>query len=140
MAKVDFSKFKPQQIEAAKMLAVNETGEKTTIAEIASKVGVEARTIYRWKNDPEFIELVNHIADLNMDMFLAEAYQHLRKQIRNGSVRAMELYLKRAGKLIEKREVQSDVNVEVKGVENKSNEELKLETQKLEAELLGEGE
>lgn len=136
---LNYSNFKPEQVQAARLLALKETGEKRTIKDIAEEVGVDQRSIYRWKEDPEFCEMVNDIADRYMDGFLSEAYAHLRKQVRNGSVKAMELYLKRMGKLIEKREVSSDVNIEVKGVDAKSNEELALETKQLEAELLTDG-
>lgn len=140
MSKIDYSKYKKEQIEAARMFAMRETGEKITIEEIAKKVGVTERTIYRWKEDPEFIELCNHLSDMVMDQFLSELYGHLRKQVRSGSVRAMELALKRMGKLIDRREVSSDVNVKVKGIEDKSIEELEAEAKAMEAELLGEHE
>lgn len=137
---VDYSKFRPEQIEAAKLLVNREAGEKLTIEDIAKRVGVDPRTIYRWKNDPEFIEMVNEIADMHMNLFLNEVYAHLRQQVRRGSVRAMELALRRMGKLIDRKEVSGDVKMEVNAVQSKSNEELKLETEKLERELLESGD
>lgn len=137
---VDYSKFRPEQIECAKLLVSREVGEKLTIEDIARKIGVDPRSIYRWKNDPEFISLINEIADRQMDAFLSEMYSHLRQQVRRGSVKAMELYLKRMGKLIDRREVNADMKMEVKGVESKSNEELLQEAEALERELLESGD
>lgn len=136
--KINYAEFKPEQIEAARLLATREvdTDQKLTYDEIAKKVGVNRRTLLRWREDEKFIALVEDIADKYMAMFLTEVYGHLRKQVRRGSVKAIELALKRAGKLIDRKEVSSDMKVEVKGLEGKTNEELKAETEALEKELL----
>ena len=88
------------------------------------------------REDPEFIELLNDLADKYMDTFLAEIYRQLQKSVSKGSVKALELALKRSGKLIERREVTSDINIEVTPLQSKSNEQLLAEIKELESKLL----
>lgn len=110
MAKIDLSRFTEQQIDAAQLLA-NKDSNGMTVAQIASDIGVDPRTLYRWQNDEDFIELLNHFAELSQELFVPELYMHLRKAVRGGSTRAMELALKNRGKLIEKREIAGSVEL-----------------------------
>jgi hypothetical protein len=126
----DFSRYSQQQLDAARLMA--DPDEQLYTKDIAERVGVCERTIYRWKIDEDFIELRNYLAERYMDSFLSDVYKQLQKSVNRGSVKAMELALKRAGKLIERREVTSEVNVDVRGIETKSNEELLADLAELE--------
>jgi predicted transcriptional regulator len=128
--KFDYSRYTTQQLACARLMADPDAG--LTNKEIAEQVGVTDRTIYRWKEDEEFVELVNYLADRYMDSFLSEVYGQLQKAVKKGSVKAIELALKRSGKLIERREVTSDVNVEVVGIESKTTEQILMELRELE--------
>lgn len=138
MAKdIDYSKYSQQQLSAARLMADPDC--RMTNKEIAESVGVSDRTIYRWKEDREFLDLQNDLTDKYMDAFLSEVYRQLQKAVRQGSVKAIELALKRAGRLIEKREVTSDTTLEVVGIESKSNEQIQHEIEEMERKQLGSG-
>lgn len=139
MAKeIDYSKFSTQQLAAARLMATPE--QKMTNKEIAQAVGISERQLYRWKENREFLDLVNDLAEKYMDAFLGEVYREMRKSIMSGSVKAMELYLKRSGKLIDRKEVQSDVTIDVTTFDGKSNEDIMREIEEMERKQLGSGE
>jgi AcrR family transcriptional regulator len=130
---IDYSSFKRDQLEAARLMS--DPDERLTNAEIAERVGVSERTIYRWKEDADFIALLNDLADKHMDSFLAEAYRQLQTSARRGSVKALELILKRQGKLIERREVVGEIT-HTAALDGKTNDQLADEIAALEAQLL----
>jgi hypothetical protein len=132
----DYSRFSNKQLMAAKLMA--DPDEKLSNGEIAKACGTSERTFYRWKNDPEFIELVNHLAKKNMDSFKSEAYKQVMRSVKNGNIRAIELILKYYGDLVERREVVNDINVEITSIEGKSNEQLLAEIRELEKRRLAE--
>lgn len=134
--KIDYYTYSSEKLHAARMMTDPEV--RMTNKEIADAVGVSERTLYRWKEDQDFLDLVNDLSEKYMDAFLGETYRQLQKAIRNGSVKAIELALKRSGKLIERREVSSDVNLEVIGIEGKTNEQLRKEILEMERMALGE--
>src|ERR1700730_2419389 len=104
--------------------------------EIAEASGISERQIYRWKEDKEFLDLINDLAEKYMDAFLGEVYREMKKSIKSGSVKAMELYMKSRGKLIERKEIQGQLEMEVTAVDGKSNEQLLKEIEEMEKQLL----
>lgn len=104
------NEYSEEQLLAAQLLADRDT-TGMTIAKIAEVCQVSERTLYRWMRDPEFINLMNEQVELVQKAFLGEAYLHLRKAVRGGSTRALELYLKNQGKLIDKKEVAGQIDV-----------------------------
>lgn len=113
MPKLDVSKYPENQQLAAQLIATRDINQMTN-QQIASEAGVDPRTIYRWMNNEEFLELLNYYADLSQDAFLPELYAHMRKAVRGGSTRAMELVLKSKGKLIDRKEVTGNIELEAK--------------------------
>lgn len=105
----DESKFKPQQKKAAHMLIEREFGDKRsrmTKEDIADELGIARMTLYRWEhNDENFIAYYNYLADTWVDSQLAFVYSKLLDGIKSGSMKGIELYLKRAGYLADKQEV-----------------------------------
>ncbi|MEH7116891.1 phBC6A51 family helix-turn-helix protein [Neobacillus vireti] len=96
------------QRRCAEILATNDV-HKMTIAQIANEIGVDPRTIYRWKKDPEFIAYQNSIAEQAMEDFLAETYTTLKQLLREGrsektKLEAIKLVLQNRGKLVDKQE------------------------------------
>jgi len=89
-----------------------------TIAEIADEYGVHERTIYRWKNDEEFVTELNKQADLYFSSFVNESYQKLKQIIRKGRseqaiINAIKLVLQSQGKLKEVSEVNANVKHDI---------------------------
>lgn len=139
MAKdIDYSKYSNEQLEAARLFANPES--RLTNKGVADHVGVSERTIYRWREDREFLDLINDLADKYIDAELGTIYRMLMQQVKTGSVKAIEIALKRAGKLKEIREVSQDIQLEVQAIEGKSNEQLLKEIAEMERKALGEGD
>ncbi|MFX3623095.1 MAG: phBC6A51 family helix-turn-helix protein [Ectobacillus sp.] len=122
------------QRRCAEILATNDI-HKMTITQMADEIGVDPRTIYRWKKDPEFIAYQNSVAEQAMEDFLAETYTTLKQLLREGrsektKLEAIKLVLQNRGKLVEKQEH----SVEVK--QQQTLEELEREVIEMENELL----
>jgi AcrR family transcriptional regulator len=131
MAKnVDYSKFSSEQLAAARL--ITDPDVKMTYGQIAEEVGVSERTLYRWREKEDFVSLVEELSDRIMKTFISEVDKAVMKSVKNGSVKAMELAYKRSGKLVDKKEVTSDVDVTVNAVGDKTNEELMAELAEME--------
>ncbi|SKA88777.1 phBC6A51 family helix-turn-helix protein [Sporosarcina newyorkensis] len=107
-------RLKPKQLLAAELLVANEFETKEsrrTYEAIAEEVGITARCLYEWRQDPDFIRYSAAVSDTRLDSYRALADAQLIKLIsgtsNNGlaSVRGLELFYKLNGKLVEKREV-----------------------------------
>lgn len=132
---IDYMAYTKEQLKAAQLMA--NLDEKLKMSEIAEQVGISERQIYRWKKDKKFMDLYADLCEAEMDDFLAEAYSVLKKGVRSGSVKFMELYLKRSGKLIDRKEVSTDIDIQVTSIEGKTNEQLRKEAIEMEKKLLG---
>jgi hypothetical protein len=107
----------PVQKKAAWLLVQNDLatsmkGEKKTLEEIANECAIDTKTLYNWrKTDRDFIDYKNSITDMTLDDFYSEAMAMLMKLIRGtsnngmGSIKALELYLKTTGRLINRSEI-----------------------------------
>jgi AcrR family transcriptional regulator len=132
------NKLTLSQRRCAEILATNDI-HKMTIAQIANEIGVDPRTIYRWKKDPEFIAYQNSIAEQAMEDFLAETYATLKQLLREGrsektKLEAIKLVLQNRGKLVDKQEHVHEVK------QTKTLEELEREVIEMENELLENNE
>lgn len=120
------------QMRAAEIFAFNDMYQMT-VADVAREVGVSERTVYRWKQDPEFIAFQNELAEKIMDDFISEAYWRVRSLARNGNektqLKALELALKNRGKL---RDVE-EKTVEVR--DERTNEAIQAEIEALKKQL-----
>ena len=90
-----------------------------TIADIAEEHGVTERTIYRWKNDPEFAMELERQADINLKSFYYEANTKLKNLIRNGHseqaiLGAIKLVMQSQGKLRDVQEIEANVKQDIK--------------------------
>lgn len=101
--KFDESKFQPKQREAAIALVEYEftpKRERKTKEAIAEEIGVSRKTLHNWDTkDSNFINYKNYLASEFMDSHLALVYKKLIDSIEKGSVRGIEVYLKRIGDL-----------------------------------------
>lgn len=107
-------RLKPNQLAAAEIIVANEFADKSarrSYEDIAEEVGITARSLYEWRKNPDFIQYSAAISDSHLDSYRALADAQLIKLIsgtsNNGlaSIKALELFYKLNGKLVEKREV-----------------------------------
>jgi transposase-like protein len=118
----------------AELFATRDTHGKT-IEEIAQEVGVSTRTIYRWKQDPNFIKYQNEVSDKIMEDFLTEVYTELRGIVRSSQsekskLKAIELVLSNRGKLKNTQEITHKVE-EVFDPEKERKEIIDIDIDKL---------
>lgn len=101
--KYDEAKFLPKQREAAIALVEYEftpKGQRKTKEEIAEDLGVSRKTLHNWDTrDSNFIAYKNYLSSEFMDSHLALVYKKLIESIERGSVKGIEVYLKRIGDL-----------------------------------------
>lgn len=90
---------------------------KMNMNDIAEEIGVNRSTIFRWKQNKEFNDYMNSLADEFQRSFLADAFGELRKIMAYGKpherLKAIELVLKNQGKLKENTEVTATVKTDV---------------------------
>ncbi|ODA41245.1 phBC6A51 family helix-turn-helix protein [Desulfosporosinus sp. BG] len=124
---VDLTKFNDQQRQALEMLCVPNRQE---YGEIAKAVGVNLKTLYRWRQFPEFVEAISGMAIMNLHADLPEVFSAMLKKAKAGEVRSVALMFKLLGLTVDKKEVQ--VEVEAKG---ESNEDVAEDIKRLKAML-----
>lgn len=115
MQKVDLRKFSEKQIIAIALLSQpNKAG--MTFEEIAEHAGISVRQLHRWRKDPEFKQAVVQQALENVKEVIPDVLKaHIRKA-KQGNMKAIELFYKLHGLLVEKQEVEQ--KVETKDVTN----------------------
>ncbi|MEK4230722.1 phBC6A51 family helix-turn-helix protein [Solibacillus sp. FSL H8-0538] len=110
------AKLTPGQLRAGELLLEKEyapKGEKATYAEIAEQVGIDTSTLYHWRQNSDFVQYLAAVSDTKLDSARAAADAQLMRLVNgtsnNGmaSIKALELYYKLIGKLVDKREVVS---------------------------------
>jgi transcriptional regulator with XRE-family HTH domain len=127
-------KLTASQRKAAEMLALPEIYGKKSAEDIAKVVGVSMSSIYRWRQDEDFIEYKNAVADQAMDEFLSEAYDMLRTLARGArtdtnKLKALELSLKNRGKLNDVMKLDATVD------DRRSDEAIDEDIERMEREL-----
>lgn len=131
------AKLTPVKQKAAELILEREyaaKGEKATFEGIAEELGVTERTLYEWRKDAYFIQYLAVISDQKLDNYRGLADAQLIKLIQgtsnNGlaSIKALELYYKLAGKLVERRET---INTDSDGVHIPDVDKIKAEIERL---------
>ena len=87
---------------AAEMLA---NPEITTDQEIIDNIDVSRGTFYKWKNQQEFIDMVNEKIDKYTDKALPKVWESLVDEATSGSVRAQKLYFEMKDKYRDRKEI-----------------------------------
>lgn len=109
------SQLTPQQLQAAELIVENEFNRALGVTpkkleEIGEEVGVSRQSISKWKKMPAFIEYSAYISKQHTDSLRPLADSMLAKLIKGtsnnglGSIKALELYYKISGVLVERRE------------------------------------
>lgn len=106
----DESRFKPGQKAAAVMMVEREflpKGERKTTQEVADEIGISRKALYNWdKKDDNFIEYKRYLSSQILDSHVAMVHAKLIETIdKHGSIKAIELFMKRAGELADKQDI-----------------------------------
>ena len=90
-------KKNPAKTLAAELLALN---PHLTIEKVASKVGVKPKTIYMWKQDPNFVEAIYDRYMLEFGIEIPAVLNAMVREAKEGNVQAGRLVLEHSGRLV----------------------------------------
>jgi len=134
MAEITLSELKArlsaEQLPAAELLVSNDYAGKAkkSYELLADELCMSVRTLYNWRQEHDFIRYCAWISETKLDAFRATADAQLIKLIEgtsnNGlaSIKALELFYKLNGRLIDRREVVQ--TEESRGAKRISDDEL----------------
>ncbi|MEH7119082.1 phBC6A51 family helix-turn-helix protein [Neobacillus vireti] len=105
----------PQQQMAAHLLVANEFSgkEKRSQEELAEEIGITRQALHQWRTqNVNFIRYQAALTDMKLDSYRSLVDSRLMALIERGpsnngipSIKAIELYYKLSGRLVERREV-----------------------------------
>ena len=102
--------FSEKQIRAIELLASGAANYDT----VAEQIGIGRRTLYRWRQLPEFYEAVIAEARRLLKDDLPRIYASLSRQaISFGNIRAIELALKSTGEYVEKQTLEHAGSIKI---------------------------
>ena len=124
----------PSKVKAAHLLVNNDYAsrdEKKTLEEIGEEVGVSRQTLYTWRQDPVFLKYCEQLSEIKLLEFRSLVDSQLIKAIKgtssNGipSMKALDLYYKLSGRLVERSEVVTadETNVKVRPLDDETIEQ-----------------
>lgn len=122
---VDLTEFKETQIQAIGYLSLPNKGGMS-FDEIAEACGVSIRQLHRWRKKPEFKQAIVEQSLSNVKDELPDVLSAHRKQAAKGNVKAIELFYKLFGLLIEKQEIEQTTTNK-----NKDNKDIDKEIDNL---------
>lgn len=107
------ARLSADQLKAAELVVANDYAgkQKRTYEDVADELGITVRALYNWRQEPDFIKYCAWLSETKLDAFRATADSQLLKLIEgtsnNGlaSIKALELFYKLNGRLIDRREV-----------------------------------
>ena len=117
------------QMKAAKLFVYKDI-TKMRVEDIAKECGISVPTLYKWKQEKEFIKFQTLIAEERMEDFLTTCYEEIRAMATSNKskdatkLKALELVLRNRGRLKDKQEISMEVS-------QKSNEELESEIEQM---------
>ena len=91
------AKKKPAKVLAIECFALNPT---ITAKEVAAQVGVSARTIASWKEDPMFVDKVYDRYMTEFGSQLPAVINSMVREAKHGNVQAARLVLEHSGRLV----------------------------------------
>jgi AcrR family transcriptional regulator len=127
--------FEPWQ-KAAIVLLSTKHEHRLTYEQIADEVGVDVRTIYRFRQRKDVQKaLGEYVMAQIVDHMPAVAAKQIEQAITRGSVKSAEWLGKMSGLLVERRAVDANVTAEMSDVSAASNDELHAELEALRSKL-----
>ncbi|MGQ8813080.1 phBC6A51 family helix-turn-helix protein [Bacillus sp. NA_165.1] len=108
-----------EQAQAAVKLVENSFAgrERKTLEEIAEELGISRTTLWAWSNDVNFTRYKEAFADQllrdNIDLANGQLLALIRGDFtanKTPSIKALELFYKLSGKLVEKKEITTNVD------------------------------
>ena len=102
------TQFSEKQLLAIDLLSVPDKGGMK-FDEIAEKCGISVRQLHRWRKNPEFKQAIVQVTMENAKAILPDVVKAHEKQATRGNVKAIELFYKVMGLLIERQEVEQNV-------------------------------
>ena len=110
MKKVDMTQFNEKQIQAIGILSLPNRGGYDFDG-IANEVGISVRQLHRWRKENDaFKQAIVEQSLENVKSVLPNVLNAHTKQAESGNVKAIELFYKLFGLLIERQEVEQTVN------------------------------
>ena len=97
MAKLAKKKKNPHKEAAIQLFAFN---HGITVREVADKIGVNARSVRAWREDPEFHLAIYNSYMSEFDSKLPSILDAMVREAREGNVQAGRLILEHSGKLV----------------------------------------
>jgi len=94
--------------------------------EIAEKVGVNTTTIWRWFNNPDFLEWLNKLAKELLQKSLAKRYMVAIREAEGGNYNFSKLLLQLEGEFIPLQKIESQKDIKFEDM-TKRNEDLSKE-------------
>lgn len=108
--------LKPKQKKMAELMVLEPN--KTNL-EYASIIGVDPKTLYKWKKCPDFQEYVHELCQQHFKTMERIAIQKLKEKLEEGKWAAISYVLDGNGyKAIEQQEINMDAKIEVDYGEN----------------------
>jgi transcriptional regulator with XRE-family HTH domain len=109
MSKVDMTQFSEKQIIAIGLLSQpNKAG--FSFEEIAEQAGVSVRQLHRWRKQSEFKQAIIEQSLENVKEVLPNVLKAHTKQAERGNIKAIELFYKLFGLLVERQEIEQTVH------------------------------
>ncbi|QWG63413.1 phBC6A51 family helix-turn-helix protein [Bacillus mycoides] len=108
-----------EQLHAATKLVENSFAgrERKTLEEIAEELGISRTTLWMWSNDVNFIRYKEALADqllrANIDLANGQLLALIKGEYTNNgtpAIKALELFYKLSGKLVDKKEIITNVD------------------------------
>ncbi len=137
-----FETLKPEKQKALLMLTemiVNPDAPRRTYDEIAEACGISTRQLFRWRTqDKAFADARKELVEAYSDEIVSDAFAAIRYKLRTRKdMKAAELALRARGLLVDRKEVQADVNAKVESVSEMDEQALAEELAKLRAKAEG---
>ena len=119
------TQFSEKQLIAIALLSQpNKAG--FSFEESAEQSGISVRQLHRWRKNPEFKQAIVEQSLENVKEVLPNVLKAHQKQAERGNVKAIELFYKLFGLLVEKQEIEQSVKNN-----DKDNDELAKELAEL---------
>jgi AcrR family transcriptional regulator len=106
-----------------------------TYEEIAKAVGISERHLYRYRQKSHIKRAVRELAVQELESEIPDIMQALKRNIKKGDFRSIELAVKMLGLLVEKKEINQTTTIKDNRLLEMSDDDINEELQAIEREL-----